>query len=190
VLRDDGLWLKLAKPPADVATGGLDIDDELEPSPERPAPIQVRGCFFKQASFPPRMPLPCSVVDVPFNLGFVRGRSGLQEGVHVGEWRGAAKKQWCSLARSRDGPLCTHGGSGPGVVPARHWSCCGQTNRAAACTAPPEAADAGPLRVNAWQKQEIANTHRAIFELRLLRLIIFGYFFPFSLYWLTKHNPS
>ena len=57
---------------------------------------------------------------------------------HAGEWRGSSKHQWCSLASSRDGLICTHGGRGPGgLVLSKHWSCCGSARPDAPCTMPP-----------------------------------------------------
>ena len=59
----------------------------------------------------------------------------LPAGEHSGEWRGSSKHQWCSLASSRDGLLCTHGGRGPGgLVLSKHWSCCGSAHPDAPCT--------------------------------------------------------
>ena len=51
---------------------------------------------------------------------------------HSGEWRGGQYQQWCSHSEVREGPLCTHPG---GILKREHWSCCGVTDRGAACTA-------------------------------------------------------
>ena len=64
-----------------------------------------------------------------------------------GEWRGAERTQWCSLARSPDGFLCVHGlgpaprqGEEPAIIKAPHWSCCG-----ALVEQPPPPGPPGPL---------------------------------------------
>ena len=53
-----------------------------------------------------------------------------RQGHKGGEWRGSERQQWCSLANSPDGLLCTHGSD---VVQSEHWSCCGGALNAQGC---------------------------------------------------------
>jgi hypothetical protein len=52
---------------------------------------------------------------------------------HSGEWRGDAKKKWCSLRESLDGLICAH--PGECIIFAPHWSCCGSPRRGDICAA-------------------------------------------------------
>ena len=44
--------------------------------------------------------------------------SAAAPGDHAGEWRAASKRQWCSLADSPEGPVCSHA---RGIINAPHW---------------------------------------------------------------------
>eukprot|EP01065_Artemidia_motanka_P044311 TRINITY_DN628_c0_g1_i1.p1 TRINITY_DN628_c0_g1~~TRINITY_DN628_c0_g1_i1.p1 ORF type:complete len:334 (+),score=113.84 TRINITY_DN628_c0_g1_i1:85-1002(+) len=55
-----------------------------------------------------------------------------QRGQHAGQWRAGRKHFCCSRPGQLEGPLCMHGDA---IVREDHWSCCGQRDVYARCTA-------------------------------------------------------